>query len=294
MKNYVITGSVGHISKLVIEGLIKAGKNVKVLTSSEARVNDIRALGAEAIVGNVAEAGFVTKAFAGADAVYTMIPPIWETRDWRKSQNEIAKNYADAIKANNIKYVVNLSSVGADVGNGVGPVDGLHDFEQMLDNIPSLNVRHLRPAFFFYNFLAQIPLVKQAGIMGANYGDGEKIFLVHTKDISAAALEELLALKFSGSSTRYIIGDERSGKEIATVLGKAINKDLSWVVFTDEQQTQGLTQAGLPDQLVKGYVQMGKAMRNGVMLRDARKSKPSFAPTRLEDFAVEFANAFNS
>jgi hypothetical protein len=93
---------------------------------------------------------------------------------------------------------------------------------------------------------------------------------------------------------RYIVGDERSGSEIATVLGKAISKDLSWVVFTDEQQADGLTQAGLPTPIVNGYVQMGKAMREGAMLRDARRSKPNFTPTRLEEFAKEFASAFNS
>ena len=34
MKTYVITGSIGHISKPIIEELVKAGKNVRVVTSS--------------------------------------------------------------------------------------------------------------------------------------------------------------------------------------------------------------------------------------------------------------------
>jgi uncharacterized protein YbjT (DUF2867 family) len=292
MKNYVITGSIGHISKPIVEGLINAGKNVTVLTSSTDRVKEIEKLGAKALVGSVQEADFVSTAFKGADVVYTMIPPIWSTNDWRKSQNEVGRNYARAIQSNNVRYVVNLSSVGADVGNGVGPVDGLYDFEKMLNDIPSLHVKHLRPAYFFYNLLAQIPLVKQAGILGANYGDGEKLYLVHTRDIAAVALEELLTLKFSGSSVRHIISDERSGKEIASVLGKAINKDIPWVVFTDEQQRDGLLQAGLPPTHAEGYTQMGIAIREGVMLKDARRSKPELRGTKLEDFASEFAAAF--
>jgi uncharacterized protein YbjT (DUF2867 family) len=292
MKNYVITGSIGHISKPIVEGLINAGKNVTVLTSSADRVKEIEKLGAKALVGSVQEADFVSTAFKGADVVYTMIPPIWSTNDWRKSQNEVGRNYARAIQSNSVKYVVNLSSVGADVGNGVGPVDGLYDFEKMLNDIPSLHVKHLRPAYFFYNLLAQIPLVKQAGILGANYGEGEKLYLVHTRDIAAVALEELLNLKFSGSSVRNIISDERSGKEIASVLGKAINKELPWVVFTDEQQRDGLLQAGLPPTHAEGYTQMGRAIREGVMLKDVRRSKPELSGTKLEDFASEFAAAF--
>jgi uncharacterized protein YbjT (DUF2867 family) len=242
MSKYIITGSIGHISKPIIEGLVKSKHEVGVITSNAERVKDIEKLGAKALVGQVQDLAFLKEAFKGADAVYTMIPPIWQTSNWRQSQNEVARNYAEAIQVNGIKYVVNLSSIGADVGQGVGPVDGLYDFEQLLNKIPGLNVKHLRPSFFFYNFLNQVGLAKQAGILGGNYGNGEKLFLVHTNDIAAAALEELLKLSFSGNSVRYIVGDERSGKEIAEVLGNAIGKPLNWVEFTEEQQKQGLLQ----------------------------------------------------
>jgi len=294
MKTYVITGSIGHISKPIIAGLLRSKNEVRVITSNNDRVKEIEALGATPLLGDVQDGSFVKAAFKNADAVFTMIPPIWQTSNWRASQNNVAKNYVDAIKTNNVKYVVNLSSVGAHVGNGVGPVDGLYDFEQLLNATDGLNVKHLRPSYFFYNFFAQIGLIKQAGIMGANWGDGEKVFLVHTNDIAAAALEELLSLDFNGQSVRYIFGDERSGKEIASVLGKAINKELNWIVFTDEEQKQGLLKAGLSETHSQGYTEMGKSLRDGVMQNDARKNKPALSPTKLEDFAREFAAAFNT
>lgn len=294
MKRYVITGSLGHIGKPLVQALVKAGHTVKVITSQPERVRDIEALGAEAAVGQVQDIAFLKEAFKGADAIYTMIPPIWQTSNWRASQNEVAKKYTEAIKANGIKYVVNLSSVGAHEPNGVGPVSGLYDFEQLLNAVEGLHVKHLRPSSFFYNFFAQIGLIKQAGIIGANYGDGEKIFLVHTNDIAAAAIEELLALKFSGNSVRYIFGDERSGQEIAEVLGKAIGKDLKWVTFSDQDQKNGLLQSGVSETHAAAFTEMGKALREGVMQADARKHKPVLSPVKLEAFAKEFAQAFNA
>lgn len=294
MKTYVITGSVGHISRPIIQGLVKAGKDVRVITSTAARVSEIENLGAKALVGSVEDNTFLKEAFKGADVVYTMIPPTWQTTNWRASQNKIGKNYAQALEANKVKFVVNLSSVGAHHGNGAGPVDGLYDFEQLLNKIPGLHVKHLRPSYFFSNFLSQIGMIKQAGIMGGNFGEGEKLFLVHTDDIAAAALEELLSLSFSGNSVRYIFSDERSGKEIAEVLGKAVGKNFPWVVFTDEQQKQGLLQAGLSETHAQGYTDLGKAIREGYMQIDARKNMPVLGKTKLEDFAHEFAAAFNS
>ena len=67
---------------------------------------------------------------------------------------------------------------------------------------------------------------------------------------------------------------------------------MNWVVFTDEQQKQGLLQAGLSETHSQGYTEMGKALRDGIMQNDARKNKPSLSPTKLEDFAIEFAEVF--
>jgi uncharacterized protein YbjT (DUF2867 family) len=265
-----------------------------VITSNADRVKEIEALGAKALVGSLQDQAFLNSAFKGADVVYTMIPPIWQTTNWRASQLEISKSYAEAIRANGVKYIVNLSSIGAHEPNGVGPVSGLYDFEQLLNNISGLHVKHLRPSFFYFNFLALIGLIKHAGIMGANYGGSEKIFLVHPKDIAAAGLDELLKLNFTGSSIRYVIGDERSGQEIATVLGKSIGKDLNWVEFTDDQQKQGLLGAGLPETHATGYTEMGNALRTGLMQADARKKKPALSAIKLEDFAKEFAAAFKA
>ena len=130
--------------------------------------------------------------------------------------------------------------------------------------------------------------------MGANYGEGEKLFLVHPTDIAVAATEELLNPNFKGNSIRYIFSDERSGKEVADVLGKAIGKDLTWVLFTDEQQKAGFLQAGLSETHASQYTQMGQAIREGLMQADARKNKPALSSTKLEDFAKEFAIAFNN
>ena len=292
MKKYVITGSLGNISKPIVEGLVAAGHQVSVISSSADRAKEIEKLGAKALILDLTNGEQLKKAFQQVDVVYTMIPPIWKTNNWRQSQNEIAQQYIKALQGSSVKHIVNLSSIGADVGNGVGPVDGVHDFEQLLNKLEGVQVKHLRPSYFYNNLLAQIGLIKQAGFLGANFGDGEKVFLVHPKDIAAAALEELLNLTFTGKSVRYVISDERSGQEIADVLGNAIDKKLNWVVFSDEQQKAGLLQAGLSETHSQAYTDMGNALRNGIMQRDARKNLPRFSSIKLEDFAKDFAKAF--
>ena len=294
MKEYVITGSVGHISKPVIKGLVKEGKNVNVITSSTDKVKEIESLGAKALTGSLFDAAFVTKAFEGAEVVYTMVPPIWQTSDWKASQLEIVQNYVNALAANKtVKYIVNLSSVGAHLGSGTGPIDAVSALEKELNKLSGVHVKHLRPTFFYYNFLSQLPMLKHGGIMGGNYGD-QKIALVDPKDIAEATLEELLKLNFNGNSVRYISGDERTGNEIAEVLGNAIGKKFPWVVFTDEQLLKGLQDGGLSLTHASAFVEMGAAQRSGKLLEDYHKHKPAFSKTKLEDFAKEFKAAYGA
>jgi uncharacterized protein YbjT (DUF2867 family) len=293
MKKYVITGSVGHISKPVIKNLVTAGKEVSVVTSNPEKVKEIESLGAKALVGSVFDASFLKSAFLGAEVVYAMIPPIWQTDNWRASQREVAKNYTEAIKSNGIKYVVDLSSAGAHRSEGCGPVSGIYEFEQMLNNIDGLNVIHVRPSYFYYNFFNMIGMIKQAGIMGGNFGGGDfQIALIHTDDIARVITDELLSLNFKGSSARHIYGDTCTTDTLAKVLGDAIGKQVPWVAFTDDQQLQGMLGAGLSRTHAEGYTEMGTALRNGIMQEELLKVEPLPNAIKLQDFAKEFKAAF--
>ena len=293
--HYVITVSIGHTGKPITEGLVQAGHTVTVITSKPDNAATIEALGAKAAVGTIEDADFLKQAFAGADAVYLLMPSKWGVADLRAYQNQIADNYVAAIRANDIRFAVLLSSIGAHMGNGAGPVDGLHDAEQKLAQVEGLNSKFLRPSYFMYNLFGQIGMVKGMGIMGSNFGDNPLV-LTHTGDIADVAIQELLNLDFTGHQIRYIASDERTGPEIARVLGVAVGKpETPWVVFTDEQSKQGMIQAGLDEPIAMKYTEMGQAIRDGRMQSDFWEHKPAFGKIKLEDFARnEFAPAFNA
>lgn len=294
--NYVITGSIGNISKPIIEKLLAAGHQVSVITSSENRVGDIEAIGAKALVGSVEDVTFVTNAFAGADAVYTMVPPVWDAGDWKGHIAKVGKTYAHAIAANNIQYVVNLSSIGAHLHEGAGPVSGLHRVELLLNGLAGSNVLHIRPGYFFSNFFGSIGLVKHMNILGSNLAADSLMVLSDTSDIAESVADALLKLDFTGHTVKYLASDERPAAEIAKVLGEAIgNSNLPWVEFTDEQNLSGLLQAGLTQEVSHNYTEMGAAMRKGIMAEDYLKNKPAFlGKVKLEDFAKKFAAVYSA
>lgn len=292
---YIVTGGAGNISKPLIGKLLKAGHEVIAVARNADHLKELTTQGAKQAIGSIEDVEFLKKTFAGADAVYTMVPPNFTTTDLKKWMAQIGKNYADAIRSSNIQYVVNLSSVGANLPNGCGPVSGLYQVEQALNQIKNIHLRHLRPVYFFSNFLGSIGMVKHMNIIGSNFGgENFKMALADTNDIAEVAFEELNNRAFTANSLRYISSDERTTDEIAKVLGTAIGKpDLPWVVFTDEQALNGMIQAGLPEELAKNYTEMGHAVQNGILMEDYWKQHTALEKTKLEDFAKAFAFVYN-
>ena len=291
---YIILGSTGHISKPLSEKLVKAGHEVVVVSSNGKKKHEIESIGAKPAIGSVEDVEFLTKTFTGADAVYTMIPPNMDAVNWKEFISHVGNNYANAIKAVGVKKVVNLSSMGAHLSKDAGLASLYHDMENRLNLLAGIDILHLRPATFYTNFLGNIDMIKNMGIMGNNYGN-LLLPMTHPNDIAAVAFEALATLAFEGKNVRYVVSDELSTHDIAKVLGQAIGKpDLAWITFKDEDALNGMLQAGLSQDVAENLMEMGKAVASGASVSDYKKQTTALSATKLKDFAKDFAIAYSN
>lgn len=136
-------------------------------------------------------------------------------------------------------------------------------------------------------------MIKNAGIMGSNLPANTKIPLVHPHDIAIAAAAELQKTS-EGKNIRYIVSDFRSAEDVAKNIGKAIGKpELPWVEFSDEEDLNGMTQAGVPAEIARLYTDMGAGLKNGKIGADFEKrGAVTDGKIKLEDFVVEFVTKF--
>src|SRR5260221_4218424 len=239
-----LTGSLGNISKPLAEIMTKDGQEVTSISRNSKKVSEIEALSATAAIGSVSDIAFLTDAFKGADAIYAMVKTKWGVSNYRKCIAQTGKNFLEAIKASGVKRVVNLSSIGADLSGGTGPIAGLYDVEHTLNTLDGIAIKHLRAGIFYINFFFDMGIIRRMGIMGNNYGEKTKLIMAHPRDIAAAAALELQG-SFEGKSNRYVVSDEREISQIVKILGTAIDKpELPWVQFSDKETFAGMTSAG--------------------------------------------------
>lgn len=288
-----ISGSLGNIGKPLATKLVAEGHDVTVISSAADRKPEIEKLGAVAAIGSVSDPEFLTKAFTGADAVFVMTPPNMGGANIIANTTEAGKAFAKAITASGVKRVVMLSSIGADLPTGNGPIAGLYHIENVYSDLKAVSVTFLRAGLFYTNFYNDIPLIKGMGIMGANYPGDILVPMVYPGDIAVAVAEELQK-NTDGLNIRYIVSDVRTPNEAAKIFGAAIGKpELPWVEFTDEQALGGMLQAGLPEEVAQLYTEMGTGFRNGTIPSDFERSdSPVEGQTKLEDFAAIFAAGF--
>jgi uncharacterized protein YbjT (DUF2867 family) len=136
-------------------------------------------------------------------------------------------------------------------------------------------------------------MIKNTGVIAANYGAEDIVPWVSPVDIAAAIAEEI-ATPLAGRRVRYVASDERTCTDTASVLGAAIGKpDLKWMRVTDEQARSGLEAIGMNPKIAAGMVEMYAGFHSGLLSEDYYRHKPEvLGKVKLEDFAGEFAAAF--
>lgn len=291
---YVVTGATGHVGSGIAEALLAAKKKVRVVGRSAEKLKPLAAKGAEVFVGDLEKTADVAKAFAGAGAVFAMIPPHYQSDDFRAYQNRVANAIEQAIRTANVPYVVTLSSIGAQHGDKVGLINGLHDFEEKLNQIESLAVVHLRPAYFMENHFSSLGLIKHSGMNGGALRPELTMAMIATADIAKTASDLLLTLNFSGKSVRELLGPrDVTMLEVTRTLGQAIGKpDLKYVQFSYEDMEKALLGMSISKDVARLFVEMIKGMNEGLTKPTQGRQASTTTPTTFEEFVKILAQAY--
>jgi uncharacterized protein YbjT (DUF2867 family) len=294
---FVITGASGHVGGIIASRLLDQKKRVRVIGRSADHLKKLVERGAEAAIGTLEDSAFARKAFDGAQAVFVMIPPNFVASDFRAYQTQMVNSVVEAIKGAKVPYVVSLSSIGAHLSEGNGPVAGLYELEQKLNKISGINVLHLRPAYFMENNLANIAMIKGMGLNGGALRPDLAMPMIATQDIGEVAAKRVSALDFTGTSVLELMGPrDVTPVEVTKALGKAIGKpELPYQQFPYEDAKKAMVGAGIPEKLAGLYMEMTRGFNEGKIVPTQPRSPQNTTPTTPEAFAEKvFAVAFRS
>ena len=286
---YVVLGATGNTGSIIANSLLAKGERVRVVGRDASRLARFVRKGAEAFTANVSDSAALTQALTGARAAYLMLPPSLTSLDYRADQERESDSISKAVRDSGLRYAVLLSSFGAQVPEGTGPIAGLYSAEQKLNAISGLNVLHLRAGFFMENNLAAIGMIQGMGIFGHALLAELKVPMIATRDIGDYAAGRILKLDFTGKQTRELLGErDLTMNEVTAIIARGIGKpDLRYVQFPYEQVLQVLMQMGIPPKTAGQFIEMYQAINEGVVAGQEPRSAENTTRTSFETFVQD-------
>ena len=279
MSFYVISGATGHVGSVVTAELLAQGKRVKAIARHADRATRLRELGAELAAGALDDGEFLAETLRGAAGFFAMLPAEYPPDDYFGGQRRMADSIAGAVKEAGVPRVVMLSSLGADLEAGTGPIRGLHYFEGAL-GATATRLTAIRAAYFQENVVGAIGAARQAAICPSFLPSEKAIPMIATRDIGKLAAR-LLQENPSRNEVVDLLGPEYTPRQVCEKLAAALGVSLQLVEIPAAQRVDSLVQAGLPKGIAEVMAEMYGALEADRIA--TRGDRTEIGSTKLEE-----------
>ncbi|MFB4317794.1 NAD(P)H-binding protein [Actinomadura sp. 21ATH] len=244
-RTYAVTAATGHVGGYAAHGLLRAGHHVRVMGRDHARLKELEAAGADVLVGDLADQGYVEDVFADVDGALLIVPPRPAAPDFPRYQRRIARVYASAAERTGLRHAAFISTKGADDGRVGGLIAGHAAIESIFNQVDGLNVVHVQPPSFFeilYYFLGPL---RERAVLSSPLGTDAILQLVSARDVAAVAVRLLGDLHFRGVSAAPVHPIRpMTMREIATLLGEHLDRPVGVEQTSAEADIADLMAAG--------------------------------------------------
>ncbi len=261
---FAIAGATGRVGSATAERLIAAGADVRVLVRRPDAAEPWERRGALARIVGLEDRAGLAEALAGARGFFVLLPFDPAVEDAESHTRALIASIAGAVADAGVPHVVMLSSVGADLPEGTGPIVGLHHLENAL-RATGATVTALRPGHFQEKVGDVLGAVRGQGIYPVFAASADRPHpMVATRDIGEVAAACLQSPP-STSEAVDIVGPSYAEADVAAALGDALGTTLSVVTIPEEGWSPALQEAGLPAHVADTLAEMYRAEESGLL-----------------------------
>ncbi len=261
---YAVAGATGRVGSATAGRLLAAGAQVRVLLRREADAAGWEAQGAEARIAVLSDRAALGSALEGAQGFFVLLPFDLTVDDLDAHADALIASIAGVVAERRVPHVVVLSSGGADLTEGTGPITGLHRLEQALCATGS-TLTALRPGHFQEKVADVIGVAQDSGVYPVFAASADVPHpMVATQDIGAVAAQALLTPP-PRSEAVDIVGPSYSERDVATVLGTVLGRELHVATIPEDAWARTLTEAGFRPHIATSLVELYRADEQGML-----------------------------
>jgi uncharacterized protein YbjT (DUF2867 family) len=282
----VVTTPTGTIGRQVLANLLDSGEPIRVIVRDPSRLpSQIR--GRVAVVpGSHGDPEVVNKGFVGADAVFWIAPPNFQTDSVMATYVDFTRPACQAIKNQGVKRVVSVSALGRGVTKNAGLVTASLAMDDLIAST-GVSYRALTLPSFMDNILRQVEPIKNQGMFFSPTPGDLETPTCATRDIAAVAAKLLLDPSWSGQGHVPVLGPEDlSMNDMAKIMSEVLGKPVRFQQIPVEAFRARLTEHGASAAMAQGMVDMMVAKNNGLDNAEPRTPE-STTPTSFRQWCEE-------
>ncbi len=258
---YAITGITGHVGGAAAHTLLAQGDQIRAVVRSAAKGRPWSRRGADVAVADLADPAALADAIAGCRGAFVMLPTDLAGTD--ESHRRLADSIVEGVARSGVLHVVMLSSVGADLPDGTGPVRWLHRLENGLRDT-GVVVTAIRSAHFQEKVADVLPAVTGSGTFPVFGSADVEIPMVATRDVGAAVA---VALEHSPLASEIVDLDPPAytERQVAAALAAVLDRPVEVVTVPRPAWPDALRDAGVPPALAAELIELYEATDQGLL-----------------------------
>jgi len=262
MAEYVVAGVTGHTGSVVAQTLLDSGRKLRVLVRDPHKAERWKKRGAHVGQADLSNVHDLLNAMRGTEAAYLLLPPFPpNTIGIRGRAKKMIDAMVQAINGSGVKHVVFLSSIGAQLPDGTGPIVMLHDAEQELRTL-KVPVTVLRACYFVENWASALPDAKE-GLLNTFLPADLKWPHVSAHDIGHLAAQLVLEHPKAHRIVELAGPEEVGPADVARVLSKLLDTEVEPIVEPLDQLAEAFTGMGFSPEGAGMYQTMYQALAAG-------------------------------
>ena len=284
----VVTAPTSNIGHQVLENILAHGEPVRVIARDPSRLPPQTCERAEIIQGSHGDLDVVSRAFAGADAVFWLVPPSPTTASLEAAYLDFTRPAGMALKSQGVRRVVGISALGR--GTAVAGNAGLVTASLAMDDLiasTGVSYRALTMPSFIDNILRQAELIRTRGIFFSPIDADRKLPTCATRDIAVVAGGLLLDSSWSGVDHTAVLGPEDlSFNDMAEIMSEVLSKPVRFQQITFEAFKAGFIERGASEAFAQGMTDMMLAKNKGLDNAEPRTPENT-TPTSFRQWCEE-------
>lgn len=261
---YIIAGATGRVGSATAARLLDEGADVRVLVRNEGDAASWVARGAEARVVSLGDRTALGTVIAGCEGMFVLLPFDLGVGDLDWYADGLIASIAGAVADARVPRVVMLSSGGADLPIGTGPITGLHRLEVALRGAGTV-LTALRSGHFQEKVGDVIELARESGVYPVFAASADvPLPMVATRDLGEVAAVELLAQAVSSEAVD-VVGPAYTERDVAEVLGRVLGRELDVQLVPEESWAPALMEAGFRPHVAASLAELYRADEAGML-----------------------------